>query len=64
MAPSIDHIHVKIWDADGNERLTTQLYFEGDEYLDCDPFSNTSLMVPFEGDLATEIAAVDVDFIV
>ena len=58
------HIHVKIWDADGSERLTTQLYFEGDDYLNCDPFANTSLVVPFEGDLATEIIAIDVDFIV
>ena len=27
------HIHVKIWDSNGNERLTTQLYFKGDEYF-------------------------------
>lgn len=58
------HIHVKIWDSDGNEQLTTQLYFVGDEYLDCDPFANTSLIVPFEGTLTTEIVAVNVDFIV
>lgn len=29
------HIHVKIW-VDGVERLTTQLYFEGDPYNDID----------------------------
>ena len=58
------HIHVKVWDADGNERLTTQLYFEGDDYLECDPFANTSLIVPFEGSITTEIIAVNVDFIV
>lgn len=58
------HIHVKIWDADGNERLTTQLYFEGDEYLECDAFANTSLVMPFEGTLDTEIIAIDIDFVV
>ena len=54
------HIHVKVWDADGNERLTTRMYFEGDEYLDCDSFANTSLIVSFEGTLTIEIVAVNV----
>lgn len=58
------HIHVKVWDADGNERLTTQLYFEGDEYLDCDGFGNTSLIMPFEGTLDSELVATNIDFIV
>ncbi len=31
------HIHVKIW-VDDIDRLTTQLYFEGDPYLDIDPY--------------------------
>ncbi len=58
------HIHVKVWDRNGNERLTTQLYFEGDAYLDCDGFGNTSLIVPFEGTLDSEIVATNIDFIV
>ncbi|MCP4807783.1 MAG: hypothetical protein GY913_09610 [Proteobacteria bacterium] len=43
------HIHVKVW-VDGEERLTTQLYFEGDEYLECDAFASTSLVMPREDD--------------
>lgn len=58
------HIHVKVWDAEGNERLTTQLYFEGDEYLECDPFANRSLVMAFEGTLNSEIRAKNIDFIV
>lgn len=49
------HLHVKVL-VDGVERLTTQLYFEGDPYLVCDPFANTSLVVPFSG---TEGTALD-----
>ena len=41
------HLHVKVW-VDGEERLTTQLYFEGDPYLPCDPYANTSLIAPVE----------------
>jgi len=58
------HIHVKVWDAEGIELLTTQLYFEGDEYLTCDPFANTSLVMPFEGSLDTSIVASNIDLIV
>jgi protocatechuate 3,4-dioxygenase beta subunit len=58
------HIHVKIWDAEGVEVLVTQLYFDGDEYLECDGFANRSLVIPFEGSLDTEVIASDVDFIV
>ena len=57
------HIHVKVWDGDGVERLITQLYFDGDEYLDCDGFANTSLIMPYEGSLETTITAADIDFI-
>lgn len=39
------HIHVKVFTGD-TELLTTQLYFEGDRYLECDPFANTSLVIP------------------
>jgi protocatechuate 3,4-dioxygenase beta subunit len=39
------HIHIKVWDSNGTERLTSQLYFEGDEHLDCDEFANTSLVM-------------------
>lgn len=58
------HIHVKIWNSDGVEVLTTQLYFKGDEYLECDGFANRSLVMSFEGALSTEIVATDIDFIV
>ena len=55
------HIHVKVFDASGAERLTTQLYFQGDEYLDCDPFAHTSLAVPFAG--TDEWVASDVNLV-
>ena len=38
------HIHVKIW-VQGTERLTTQLYFEGDPLIDTDPWAKTALEV-------------------
>jgi len=41
------HIHVKIFDGD-TERLTTQLYFAGDPWLECDPFANTSLVIELD----------------
>ena len=43
------HIHIKVW-IDEVERLTTQLYFEGDPYLECEPFANTSLVIPLVDD--------------
>jgi protocatechuate 3,4-dioxygenase beta subunit len=43
------HIHVKVFDALGIERLTTQLYFADDPYIDCDAYANTSLILPFTG---------------
>ena len=33
------HIHVKVW-VDGTERLTTQLYFAGDPFIDGDPWAS------------------------
>ena len=45
------HIHVKIW-VDGTERLTTQLYFEGDPHMEGDPWASAAralVLVP-EGD--------------
>lgn len=56
------HIHVKVW-VDGVERLTTQLYFEGDEYLPCDAFASTSLVMPIEGDDATGWIATGIDLV-
>lgn len=58
------HIHVRVIDADGSLRLTTQLYFEGDPYIDCDSFVNTSLVVPSTGTEDTEMVAEDVWFVV
>ena len=57
------HLHVKVFDADGTERLTTQLYFEGDPYIDCDDFVNSSLILPFSGNEDTEMFADDVYFV-
>jgi protocatechuate 3,4-dioxygenase beta subunit len=39
------HLHIKIW-VDGVEKLTTQLYFEGDPYFDVDPFWEPELIMP------------------
>ncbi len=58
------HIHVKVFDADGNERLTTQLYFEGDPYIECDALANTSLVLPFEGSEDTQMTCEDVWLVV
>lgn len=46
------HIHVKLF-AKGHRALTTQLYFEGDPYIDGDPFVVSSLVMPMQkqGDL-------------
>lgn len=54
------HVHVKVFDASGTERLTTQLYFEGDPYIECDAFASTSLVLPFSGSEETEVVAEDV----
>jgi protocatechuate 3,4-dioxygenase beta subunit len=43
------HIHVKVW-VGGVERLTTQIYFEGDPYLKSDPFVDEGLVVPLVDD--------------
>ena len=55
------HYHVKVT-VDGVERLTTQLYFEGDEYLECDPYANTSLICPWTGDEDTGLT-IEMDFV-
>ncbi len=39
------HLHAKV-SAPGHQLLTTQLYFEGDEYNDIDPFIVASLIMP------------------
>jgi protocatechuate 3,4-dioxygenase beta subunit len=51
------HYHVKVT-VDGVERLITQLYFEGDEYLECDGIANTSLVLPWTG---SEEAGIDLE---
>lgn len=45
------HVHLKVFDA-GRERLTTQLYFEGDKWIAGDAFVRQSLIRPLipEGD--------------
>jgi protocatechuate 3,4-dioxygenase beta subunit len=43
------HIHLRV-EAPGHVLLTTQLYFEGDPFLDEDAFVKPSLVRPLEGD--------------
>ena len=43
------HIHVKIW-VDGVERLTTQLYFKDDPFIDSDPWATDEMAVALEDD--------------
>jgi protocatechuate 3,4-dioxygenase beta subunit len=57
------HIHVKVFDGEGVERLTTQLYFKGDPYIECDGFANRSLVVPFSGEVGSSMTAVDVNLV-
>lgn len=58
------HLHLKVFDAEGVERLTTQLYFEGDPYIECDPLANTSLVLPFSGSEETSVTCEDVWLVV
>ena len=57
------HIHVKVFDADNTERLTTQLYVQGDPYIERDPFASSRLTIPFEGSDTTELSADQVNFV-
>jgi len=43
------HIHVKVW-VDGTERLTTQLYFQGDPYIVGDPWASADRSVALVAD--------------
>jgi protocatechuate 3,4-dioxygenase beta subunit len=43
------HIHVKIW-VDGVERLTTQLYFKGDPFIESDPWATDAMAVALGDD--------------
>ena len=43
------HIHIKIW-VDGVERLTTQLYFKGDPFIEPDPWATEAMAVALEDD--------------
>jgi protocatechuate 3,4-dioxygenase beta subunit len=56
------HIHVKVW-VEGVERLTTQLYFEGDEYLECDGFASSSLVMPLTGSDEEGWTATGIDLV-
>ena len=46
------HIHIKIW-VEGRQIKTTQLYFEGDPYIDGDEFVVDDLILPLSGSEAT-----------
>ena len=52
------HIHVKVL-LDGAERLTTQLYFEGDPYNDDDPFIRSSLIMSMDESGGAKRASFD-----
>jgi protocatechuate 3,4-dioxygenase beta subunit len=43
------HVHVKVW-VDGEERLTTQLYFDGDPFNADDPWFNEDTMLVLDDD--------------
>ena len=43
------HLHVKVW-VQGRERLTTQLYFEGDPFNDTDPWFEDELLMAMSDD--------------
>lgn len=43
------HIHVKIW-VDGTERLTTQLYFDGDPHIEGDPWASADRSIVLTSD--------------
>jgi len=49
------HIHLKVW-VGGVERLTTQIYFEGDPYLESDLFVEDGLVIPLVEDGAGGLA--------
>ena len=57
------HLHIKVWDSTGTERLTTQLYFAGDPYLECDSLANQSLVLHYEGSETTQISITSADLI-
>lgn len=57
------HLHIKVWDASGIERLTTQFYFAGDPYIECDSLTNQSLILPYEGTETTQVLISDADII-
>jgi protocatechuate 3,4-dioxygenase beta subunit len=55
------HIHAKA-SAPGYHLLTTQLYFEGDEFNDIDPFIHESLIMPLTED-ETGVVHATFDFV-
>jgi protocatechuate 3,4-dioxygenase beta subunit len=54
------HIHMKLF-ARGHRPLTTQLYFEGDPYIDGDPFVVPSLIMPLQK--AGDVVRCGFDFV-
>ena len=55
------HVHYKVG-VDGRERLTTQLYFEGDEFIKGDAFVHPSLVRPMLTD--DKSAHVEFDLVI
>lgn len=47
------HLHVKIW-TDDEQRLTTQLYFEGDPFNDGDPWFDPTMVLALADDGSVE----------
>ena len=58
------HFHIKIFDSNNAERLTTQMYFKGDPYIETDPFVHISNVVDFSGTEDTNLEATNVDFFI
>jgi protocatechuate 3,4-dioxygenase beta subunit len=60
------HIHMTVFDGpeeSSRERLTTQLYFEGDPHLEGDNHVKPNLVLPFTGTETTEMVATDVNIV-
>ena len=55
--------YVKVFDAKGVERLTTQLYCKGDSHIPADPFVLDSLILDCKGQIGQTIQINDADLV-
>lgn len=58
------HFHIKIFNSNGTDILTTQIYFKGDPHIKTDPFVHMSNVVNFSGGGETKLEAKNVDFFI